>query len=61
MAWTAEQAGQSSDARAEAEQALNWRQQEVLETYRRHHAANRHKMVPIPVCVIPDDIRFIQG
>ena len=61
MAWTADHAGLSPEACAEAEQGLTWRQREVLETYRRHHAANRHKMVPIPVCVIPDDIRFIQG
>ena len=61
MAWTAEHAGLSAEARAEAVQALTWRQQEVLETFRRHHTANRHKMVPIPVCVIPDGIRFTQG
>ena len=61
MAWTAEHAGLSAEARAEAVQALTWRQQEVLETFRRHHTANRHKMVPIPVCVIPDGIRYAQG
>ena len=61
MAWTADHAELSPEACAEAEQGLTWRQREVLETYRRHHAANRHKMIPIPVCVIPDDIRFIQG
>ena len=29
------------------------REAEVLGIYLRHHAANRHKMDPIPVCAIP--------
>ncbi len=36
---------------------LTHRQQEVLETYRQYHTTNRHKMEPIPVCLIPDSIR----
>ena len=39
------------------ESALDDRKREVLATYRRFHNANRHKMVPIPVCEIPDALR----
>ena len=37
--------------------ALVDRQREVLAIHRRLHAANRHKMEPIPVCLIPDVLR----
>lgn len=33
------------------------RQEEVLNIYKRLNAANRHKMEPIPVCEIPDELR----
>lgn len=33
------------------------RQQEVFSIYSRYNAANLHKMVPIPVCKIPDTLR----
>lgn len=36
---------------------LSPRQLEVLEIYTRLHKANRHKMVPIPVCTIPEALR----
>ena len=38
----------------------NWspRQQEVMEIYTRLNRANQHKMEPIPVCMLPDSIRF---
>jgi NAD+ synthase len=39
------------------ESSLSNRQSEVLTIYRRLHAANRHKMEPIPVCNIPDALR----
>ena len=39
------------------ESALDARQREVLAIYRRFNAASRHKMVPIPVCTIPDELR----
>ena len=39
------------------EDALDKRQRQVLAIYQRHHAANRHKMDPIPVCKIPDSLR----
>lgn len=35
--------------------ALNERQQEVMRIYKSRHTANRHKMEPIPVCLIPKD------
>ncbi|MEQ8664970.1 MAG: NAD(+) synthase [Rhodospirillales bacterium] len=39
------------------EKGLDDRQRVVLAIYRRMHAANRHKMDPIPVCMIPDSLR----
>jgi NAD+ synthase len=36
---------------------LNQRQKHVLEIYRTRHRENRHKMVPIPVCMIPAELR----
>ncbi len=44
---------QSSDKLAE----LTERQQQVLEIYNRLHRANQHKMQPIPVCEIPDNLK----
>ncbi|MEC8401907.1 MAG: NAD(+) synthase [Bacteroidota bacterium] len=58
MAWEDQHASQSPEERASVEEALPWRQQEVLAIYRRHHNANRHKMIPIPVCEVPDEVRF---
>ena len=40
----------------EPEDALSARQLEVLGTYRRFHGANKHKMVEIPVCKIPESL-----
>jgi len=39
------------------ESGLDNRQREVLAIYRRLNTANRHKMDPIPVCLIPDALR----
>jgi NAD+ synthase len=36
---------------------LSERQQEVLSIYRRMNAANQHKMKPIPVCVVPEEMK----
>ncbi len=36
---------------------LSERQQTVLEIYNRLHKQNLHKMIPIPVCRIPDECR----
>ena len=41
----------------ENEANLSERQREVLTIYRRLNAANQHKMQPIPVCIIPEEIR----
>lgn len=39
------------------ENALDPRQREVLDIYRRFNRINRHKMVPIPVCTIPSQLK----
>jgi NAD+ synthase len=36
---------------------LNPRQKEVLSIYQCYNQANRHKMLPIPVCKIPDELK----
>jgi NAD+ synthase len=48
--WTASQ----WKAKPQADE-LSERQIEVLNIYVRRHLANQHKMVPIPVCEIPED------
>jgi NAD+ synthase len=37
--------------------ALNDREKEVLGIYLARHNANRHKMEPIPVCIVPNDLK----
>ena len=37
---------------------LNDRQQKVVEIYNRLNAANTHKMIPIPVCEIPNELKL---
>jgi len=39
------------------ENQLGARQQEVLRIYRQFRNINKHKMLPIPVCTIPDSLR----
>lgn len=39
------------------EKDLNERQKEVLAIYRRFHKSNKHKMVPIPICEIPNEYK----
>lgn len=41
----------------EGEDELNDRQKEVLKIYQKLNRANRHKMVPIPVCEIPEEFK----
>ena len=36
---------------------LSERQKEVLDIYNKFHRANKHKMIPIPVCEIPDSLK----
>lgn len=38
-------------------QTLDDRQKQVLSLFQTLHAANRHKMDPIPICEIPDHVR----
>ena len=52
MRWEAQEAPRD-------EEGLSWREKQVLETYRRFHRANKHKMEPIPVCLIPEDVRNV--
>ena len=40
-------------------EALNDRQKMVIELYHRLNRINKHKMVPIPVCIIPDELKAI--
>jgi NAD+ synthase len=40
-----------------SEKELNARQKEVLRIFRRLNAANQHKMNPIPVCKIPEELK----
>jgi len=39
------------------ESSLTPRQKEVLVIYRKFNRANKHKMDPIPVCIIPQDMK----
>jgi len=39
-----------------SDKGLNERQIEVLKIYRSHNSANKHKMNPIPVCSIPENL-----
>ncbi|MDF3028557.1 MAG: synthetase [Fluviicola sp.] len=39
------------------EETLNQRQKEVLAIYRKLNKANKHKMEPIPVCLLPENIK----
>jgi NAD+ synthase len=36
---------------------LNEREREVMQIYKSRHAANKHKMEPIPVCIIPENLK----
>lgn len=38
------------------EEDFTGRQAEVFKIYKRFHLSNRHKMIPIPVCEIPDTL-----
>jgi NAD+ synthase len=49
LEWAMEYTGNKGD--------LSERQQEVLAIYNRFHSANKHKMVPIPICEVPKSLR----
>lgn len=38
-------------------ETIDNRQKRVIEIYTQFHKANKHKMDPIPICMIPDDLR----
>ncbi len=40
-----------------APEDFSGRQKEVFTIYSRLHKANRHKMLPVPVCIIPDTVK----
>lgn len=40
-------------------ETLNDRQKMVIELYHRLNRINKHKMVPIPVCIIPEELKTI--
>jgi NAD+ synthase len=39
------------------EAAISNREREVLAIYRKLNLANQHKMLPIPVCKIPESLK----
>ena len=43
--------------RATAEEKMTDREKKVLSIYRARHRANAHKMIPIPVCIIPQALK----
>ncbi|MDX1652689.1 MAG: NAD(+) synthase [Brumimicrobium sp.] len=49
LEWAMEFEGDEND--------LSERHKEVLAIYRRYHKMNKHKMNPIPVCIIPEQFR----
>lgn len=49
LEWAMEFKGEESN--------LTSREKEVLQIFRKFHKANKHKMEPIPVCLIPDDLK----
>ena len=46
------------EAKSETEDELDARQKEVLAIYRKFHRTNRHKMDPIPICNIPESLKY---
>ena len=45
------------DDKMKIENDFTGRKQEVFKIYKRFNRANKHKMIPIPVCEIPDNLR----
>jgi len=33
------------------------RDKTIFSTYEKHHTMNKHKMIPIPICVIPQHLK----
>ncbi|MDZ4823927.1 MAG: NAD(+) synthase [Flavobacteriales bacterium] len=55
-----QKAGQIPDSKFNVDDfpELTERQKQILKIYWQRNRANRHKMEPIPVCLIPRDLRF---
>jgi len=45
------------EIKAKEKEKLSPRKKEVLEIYRKFNSINKHKMEPVPVCMIPSDFR----
>ena len=45
------------DANGKTLDDFEGRQQEVLQIYQRFNRSNKHKMIPIPVCEIPNKLK----
>lgn len=45
------------DEEGKTEDDFSDRKKEVFQIYKRFNSANKHKMIPIPVCEIPNDIK----
>jgi len=37
--------------------SFSGREKEVFKIFKRYNSANKHKMIPIPVCEIPNELR----
>ena len=46
-----------AQAKGKTASDFSGREKEVFEIFERMHRANKHKMVPIPVCEIPEDLK----
>jgi len=42
---------------AAPKKTLTKRQEEIISIYNGFHAANKHKMEPLPICIIPEDLK----
>ncbi|WCM43405.1 NAD(+) synthase [Flavobacterium sp. CBA20B-1] len=52
------EAAMHADAAGKTEADLTGRELEVFKIYKRLHTINQHKMNPIPVCEITDEVKF---
>ncbi len=52
LEWAMEMADQGKTA-----EDFEGREREVFEIYTRYNTANKHKMVPIPICIIPEELK----
>jgi NAD+ synthase len=59
MQWLAERGLQAIDVKLNQDliKDLSDREKYVMQIYIQRHLANQHKMIPIPVCVIPGEVR----